>query len=439
MTKSCLAPHEIQTGDLVAYLEGMAPPQVVQHIDQCPACSHEVETLRQIDSLLAGAFAQARSAGVEPSAGHANGFEFKAQYKPPDFNERRAESVRQPRAIKINFIRSFAGRLSAYFQRNQLVQTMRGRQTSSSRRMILAAFVQLLVLFGLLSGVYYLFQYLSGRPVDVPPQALETRVIIASKTVEMNQPLSDDAASINDNVSATDEDTSQEAKGIIEKVSAIAPPRPILKMIEKSLAGTDHLLVYYLEETSAIMPPRELLNILEEELNAQRHRSLSSWWDYPEPHWSESIILAPDKGETYLVRLSIQHHISTISFAHSTDDGQTWSEEVPIHRKRSSLFNPSLAADAQGNLYVVWREGRNLGANIYFARSTDSGQTWSRGIRLNSEPGQNFKPSLAVSNEGALYITWQNPRNNDTNIYFIHSTDGGQTWKPEVRIAKVGS
>jgi hypothetical protein len=70
----------------------------------------------------------------------------------------------------------------------------------------------------------------------------------------------------------------------------------------------------------------------------------------------------------------------------------------------SGLF-PALATDRAGNVYVAWIDKMN--SNLYYAFSTDGGQTWSAPVQVNSWP--------AVTNEfdwaqggapGTLALAW---------------------------------
>lgn len=54
--KTCIHPDEIKAGDLIDYLEGKAPPGVVQHIRHCAFCAQQVEQLGMVDSHLLAAF-----------------------------------------------------------------------------------------------------------------------------------------------------------------------------------------------------------------------------------------------------------------------------------------------------------------------------------------------------------------------------------------------
>ena len=79
---------------------------------------------------------------------------------------------------------------------------------------------------------------------------------------------------------------------------------------------------------------------------------------------------------------------------------------------------PSLAVGADGTLYAAWADTRNGNYDIYFARSTDGGATWSANIRVEDSPsGDQSSPSLAVGADGTLYAAWGDSRNGNDDIY----------------------
>lgn len=59
MDEQCIAPLEIQEGDLLAYLEGVAPPAIAGHVARCPACAAQAAALREMELLMAGALHRA--------------------------------------------------------------------------------------------------------------------------------------------------------------------------------------------------------------------------------------------------------------------------------------------------------------------------------------------------------------------------------------------
>ncbi|HEY7356268.1 MAG TPA: sialidase family protein, partial [Ktedonobacterales bacterium] len=109
---------------------------------------------------------------------------------------------------------------------------------------------------------------------------------------------------------------------------------------------------------------------------------------------------------------------------------------------------PAFAADsARGTLYLAWSDERNGDADILLARSTDGGQSWSVPVRVNNDPvgdgKDQFQPQLAVAPNGVVSVMFFDRRSDPNNllidVYLAQSTDGGQTFYPNVRVTTVAS
>ena len=139
----------------------------------------------------------------------------------------------------------------------------------------------------------------------------------------------------------------------------------------------------------------------------------------------------------------------------STDGGATWTAASHVSWDSAPL-NPlsvegiRVAADGAGVLHAVWADNRpssesDADLDIFYARSTDGGATWSANVRLNNDAGSatQKEPALVVSGSGStVCVAWRDGRNtpdtlgaqDDWDIYFVRSTDGGLTWGPNVRV-----
>lgn len=80
-------------------------------------------------------------------------------------------------------------------------------------------------------------------------------------------------------------------------------------------------------------------------------------------------------------------------------------------------------------------------ADILAQRSTDGGLTWSEPLAIDDDrPDQyvtSFYPQLSVAPNGRVDVVWQDNRDladNRFNVRYTYSTDGGQTWAPNVRV-----
>jgi hypothetical protein len=128
-----------------------------------------------------------------------------------------------------------------------------------------------------------------------------------------------------------------------------------------------------------------------------------------------------------------------IYFANSTDGGYTFSENKRVNDDATSesQWDPQIAVDSKGNIYFVWEDWRNVTApDIYFTKSTDGGNTFSTNKRINDDVGAEgqMTPSIAIDDSDNIYIVWEDVRNFDWDIYFVNSTNGGDSFSPNKRV-----
>ncbi|MFH0896049.1 MAG: T9SS type A sorting domain-containing protein [Bacteroidota bacterium] len=141
-----------------------------------------------------------------------------------------------------------------------------------------------------------------------------------------------------------------------------------------------------------------------------------------------------------------------IVFDKSLDGGNTWGVDVPVATTPGGwAFNISGISRAnglpftfcdvsnsayRGNIYIMWSDLRNGASNgdIFIARSTDGGNTWSAPIRVNDDATihQQFFPCMTIDQtNGDIYIVFYDRRNytdERTDVYVAKSIDGGLTF-----------
>jgi hypothetical protein len=131
----------------------------------------------------------------------------------------------------------------------------------------------------------------------------------------------------------------------------------------------------------------------------------------------------------------------------STDNGATWSNPVPIHSSvYGVLFRPqncSLIVQG-GTLLFAW-VGQPQGGfpEVMVTRSTDSGVTWSDPVRVDDAVDHTVGETvdLTVAADGVIYAAWGDDRlfgGGHELTYVNRSTDGGQSWSPGVRVDDAG-
>jgi hypothetical protein len=146
---------------------------------------------------------------------------------------------------------------------------------------------------------------------------------------------------------------------------------------------------------------------------------------------------------------------SNILFSKSRN-GKSWSDPVQITQTPGDCLDGDNTAEGAvpvvalgGKIFVVWANQNK----IFFDRSYDGGQTWlSNDLGIAEQKGGwdlkipghdrcNGMPILMADNtqlmtKGMLYLVWADQTNgdNDTDIWFTRSSNGGDSWTPPIRV-----
>lgn len=112
---------------------------------------------------------------------------------------------------------------------------------------------------------------------------------------------------------------------------------------------------------------------------------------------------------------------------------------------RNGLVLAGVSADPvkPDTLYAVWGDWRLGEAEVAFSVTHDGGTTWHspvvvNGVRTNDQ----FQPTVAANKAGEIYVQWFDRRDDRNNLlvhtYAARSTDDGKTWS-ELRVTDVAS
>jgi hypothetical protein len=136
----------------------------------------------------------------------------------------------------------------------------------------------------------------------------------------------------------------------------------------------------------------------------------------------------------------------------SSDGGSTWTNkliDVSAAPPVCSEFQCgwaylgaqiALASDSAGGLYALWNAGTvDKGPErIYYAKSSDSGTTWSIKLDVSLAPTgvHHAFPAIVAGAAGDVRISWMDARGDLLwNTYYRSSTNGGATWSGEVDLS----
>jgi len=117
-----------------------------------------------------------------------------------------------------------------------------------------------------------------------------------------------------------------------------------------------------------------------------------------------------------------------------------WPAEIKINSDSGSAnqSNVTIISDSNNNLFLAWQDNRNGNNDIYAQKYDPTGQKlWTNDVKVNSDNGtanQNY-PSLALDSSNNLYITWQDDRSGNNDIYAQkYDSNGNKIWDNDVKI-----
>jgi TolB protein len=109
---------------------------------------------------------------------------------------------------------------------------------------------------------------------------------------------------------------------------------------------------------------------------------------------------------------------------------------VPVQNLSHSAGTAASARmtmDANGILYVVWRDSSPGNNDIYYAQRGSNG-VWSSPYNISNTPGDSQEPQLTVDSGGVVHVVWQDA----SGVYYARRESLG-TWSGAQKIANTSS
>ena len=109
-------------------------------------------------------------------------------------------------------------------------------------------------------------------------------------------------------------------------------------------------------------------------------------------------------------------------------------------REPAPMDGVAIAASGD-NVYLMWPSNKTGNWEIQFRASDDGGNTFADKINLSnsSNSDSTINNGIATSDEGNIYISWNDNKTGNVETYLRVSTDNGQSFTPAVMINGTGT
>jgi hypothetical protein len=146
------------------------------------------------------------------------------------------------------------------------------------------------------------------------------------------------------------------------------------------------------------------------------------------------------EDEVYVAFMANLNYVRDIYVSRSTDSGATFADAVQVNdghwfEPSCPISKPRLLVGPDDDLHIVWLDRHDFAdqPSVYYARSSDGGQTFINRTRLNEEGAYvTGHPHVAVTGDDVVHTVWEdfNSTTGTVNIGYSASTDGGATFSP---------
>ncbi|MBI5178509.1 MAG: exo-alpha-sialidase [Nitrospinae bacterium] len=123
-----------------------------------------------------------------------------------------------------------------------------------------------------------------------------------------------------------------------------------------------------------------------------------------------------------------------IRFARSLDAGKTFPPSVKVNDGTgpTSVGFESMTVGHDGKIYLAWLDGREKGkgtTGTYFAASTDGGRTFGKNVRIDANSCPCCRTAIATAPDGTIYAAWRKVFEGDVReIVITRSDDSGKSF-----------
>jgi hypothetical protein len=127
---------------------------------------------------------------------------------------------------------------------------------------------------------------------------------------------------------------------------------------------------------------------------------------------------------------------SFIAYAAYADGVWSPANEIVTSPESQVADYPTLAADSQGDLHLVFRGNSTLYYSRAYAPLARTAAGWSPPAALEYVQNYIGRPHLQVDNQNGLHLVYSIITGANSGIYYMNSSDGGRSWSDPLTVYK---
>lgn len=141
---------------------------------------------------------------------------------------------------------------------------------------------------------------------------------------------------------------------------------------------------------------------------------------------------------TWYDSLNGAYDIFMSSHGSAGDPGEDWRTPIRVDSDDPAgvaySAHPEIAISENGSdVWITWEDSRDGKPDIYFARSSNQGQTFEEDQRLDGGDAEgsseSFTPQVCTDELSQVYVFWHDSRGGDfADIYMNYSANKGEDW-----------
>ena len=107
-----------------------------------------------------------------------------------------------------------------------------------------------------------------------------------------------------------------------------------------------------------------------------------------------------------------------------------WTDDIRLTNHSDADMHPQIAINGS-EVHMVWFRPVLGISEIFYMCSKDNGLTWINPIQITSSGNLSGSPDIAVDEWGNIHIVWYQGGVGDYEIYYVKSSNYGQSWTTE--------